>query len=66
MTATAQIARPRAPHTITLSSFRTGVPRRICGALHAEVRQLEGKSGTPTLAMVDSQTVKSAEKGAKD
>ena len=35
----------------------TGVLKRIHNALHAEVRSLEGKSETPTLAIVDSQTV---------
>ena len=43
----------------------TGVLKRIHNALHAEVRSLEGRSQTPTLAIVDSQTVKSAEKGGQ-
>ena len=44
----------------------TSVLTRIHHALHAEVRVLEGRSETPTLAIVDSQSVKSAEKGGKD
>jgi len=43
----------------------TGVLKRIHNALYAEVRSLEGRSETPTLAIVDSQTVKSAEKGGQ-
>ena len=43
----------------------TGVLKRIHNALYAEVRVLEGKAATPTLAIVDSQSVKSAEKGGR-
>jgi transposase len=43
----------------------TGVLTRIHHALYAEVRVLEGRAATPTLAVVDSQTVKSAEKGGR-
>ena len=43
----------------------TGVLKQIHHALHAEVRLLEGRAATPTLAIVDSQTVKSAEKGGQ-
>ena len=43
----------------------TGVLTRIHHARHAEVRVLEGRSETPTLAIVDSQSVKSAEKGGQ-
>ena len=43
----------------------TGVLRQIHHALYAEVRVLEGRAATPTLAIVDSQTVKSAEKGGQ-
>jgi transposase len=43
----------------------TGVLTQIHHALYAEVRVLEGKAATPTLAIVDSQTVKSAEKGGQ-
>lgn len=41
----------------------TGVLTKIHHVLHAKVRELEGKAAGPTLAIVDSQTVKSAEKG---
>lgn len=41
----------------------TGVLKQIHHALHAEVRLLEGRAAAPTLAIVDSQSVKSAEKG---
>jgi transposase len=43
----------------------TGVLTRIHHALHARVRELEGRAGTPTLAIVDSRTVKAAEKGGR-
>ena len=43
----------------------TGVLKQIHNSLYAEVRALEGKAATPTLAIVDSQTVKSAEKGGR-
>src|SRR5262249_29824427 len=43
----------------------TGVLTTIHHALYATVRELEGKDPTPTLAIVDSQTVKSAEKGGQ-
>ena len=40
-----------------------GTLTRVHHALHAEVRELEGKAATPSLSIVDSQSVKSAEKG---
>jgi transposase len=43
----------------------TGVLKQIHHALHAEVRLLEGRAAAPTLAIVDSQSVKSAEKGGQ-
>ena len=43
----------------------TGVLKQIHNALYAEVRVLEGRAATPTLAIVDSQSVKSAEKGGR-
>ena len=43
----------------------TGVLTRIHHALYTTVRELEGRAATPTLAIVDSQTVKSAEKGGR-
>jgi len=42
-----------------------GILKTIHNALYAEVRSLEGRSETPTLAIVDSQSVKSAEKGGR-
>ena len=41
----------------------TGALTRIHHALYAKLRTLEGRAETPTLAIVDSQSVKSAEKG---
>jgi len=43
----------------------TGVLKQIHHSLYAEVRVLEGRAAMPTLAIVDSQTVKSAEKGGR-
>ena len=43
----------------------TGVLTRIHHALYAKLRQLEGRAATPTLAIVDSQSVKGAEKGGR-
>ena len=43
----------------------TGILKQIHNALYAEVRVLEGRAATPTLAIVDSQSVKSAEKGGR-
>jgi transposase len=40
-----------------------GILTKIHHELFAKVRELEGRSAEPTLAIVDSQTVKSAEKG---
>ncbi len=40
-----------------------GVLTRIHHALYCEVRELAGKAATPTTTIVDSQSVKSAEKG---
>jgi hypothetical protein len=37
---------------------------QIHHALYAKARELEDKAATPTLAIVDSQSVKSADKGA--
>ena len=38
---------------------------QIHNALYAKLRVLEGRAKTPTLSIVDSQTVKSAEKGGR-
>lgn len=43
----------------------TGVLTQIHHALYAKLRVLEGRAETPTLAIVDSQSVKSAEKGGR-
>ena len=43
----------------------TGVLARIHHALYMEARELAGRNPTPTLAIVDSQSVKSAEKGGR-
>ena len=42
-----------------------GVLARIHHALYVEARKLAGRTPTPTLAIVDSQSVKSAEKGGR-
>ena len=43
----------------------TGVLTQIHHALYTKVRELEGKAASPTLGIVDSQSVKSAEKGGR-
>lgn len=40
-----------------------GTLTRIHNALYCEVRELSGKASTPTTSIVDSQSVKGAEKG---
>ena len=40
-----------------------GVLERLHFALYQQVRELEGRHASPTAAIVDSQSVKSAEKG---
>jgi len=52
-------------HDYYVELLCSGVLTRIHHALYAEVRTLEGRAATPTLAIVDSQTVKSAEKGGQ-
>lgn len=42
-----------------------GALAQIHNALYAKLRVLEGRAETPTLALVDSQSVKSAEKGGR-
>jgi transposase len=42
-----------------------GTPRRLHHALFVRVREQAGKDASPTAAIVDSQSVKSAEKGAR-
>lgn len=43
----------------------SGVLTQIHNALYARLRVLEGRAETPTLAIVDSQSVKSAENGGR-
>ena len=52
-------------HDYFVELHSTGALTRIHHALYTTVRELEGKAATPTLAIVDSQTVKSAEKGGQ-
>ncbi len=40
-----------------------GVLNRLHFALYQQIRELEGRQASPTAAIVDSQSVKSAEKG---
>jgi transposase len=42
-----------------------GVLTHIHHALYKQVRELEGRKAEPTLAIVDSQSVKAAEKGGR-
>ena len=42
---------------------RDGVLTRLHDALYTQARELAGRNAEPTLAIVDSQSVKSAEKG---
>jgi transposase len=42
-----------------------GVLERVHLALYQQVRELAGKEASPTAAIVDSQSVKSAEKGPR-
>jgi transposase len=43
----------------------SGVLTKIHHALHKQVRELEGRNAAPSLAIVDSQSVKGAEKGGR-
>jgi transposase len=43
----------------------TGVLARIHHALYVEARRLSERADTPSLAIIDSQSVKSAEKGGR-
>ncbi|CDK99599.1 Putative transposase [Magnetospirillum gryphiswaldense MSR-1 v2] len=42
-----------------------GTLARIHHALFVEVREMAGKEASPTAAIIDSQSVKSAEKGGR-
>lgn len=50
-------------HDYFLAWHCDGTLTRIHHALYCELRELEGKAATPTTSIVDSQSVKSAEKG---
>ena len=43
---------------------RDGVWDAIWDSLHMDLRETLGREASPTAAVIDSQTVKSAEKGA--
>src|SRR6476620_5204071 len=43
---------------------RDGVWEAIWAELHAALRERQGREASPTAAVIDSQTLKSAEKGA--
>ena len=42
---------------------QSGVYERIIDAFRVQVRDLEGKNAVPTAAIIDSQSVKTSEKG---
>ena len=52
-----------AVHDYLVCWDRDGVLTRVHDALYAQVRELDGRDAEPTFAIVDSQSVKSAEKG---
>jgi transposase len=52
-------------HKYFLDWHCDGTLTRVHHALHAQARTLAGKAPTPTTAIVDSQSVKSAEKGGE-
>lgn len=52
-----------AVHKYLINLQLDGVLTRIHDALYGKVREQAGKAATPTLSIVDSQSVKSAEKG---
>ena len=54
-----------AVHKYLIGLQYDGVLTRIHHALYARVREQAGKEPTPTLSIVDSQSVKSAEKGGE-
>ena len=65
----AQIPKDFPPRSTTHDYFvelhSTGALKAIHHALYAQVREQAGRAAEPTLAIVDSQTVKSAEKGGR-
>ena len=54
-----------AVHKYLIGLQHDGVLTRIHDALYGKVREEAGKAPTPTLSIVDSQSVKSAEKGGE-
>ena len=42
---------------------RDGAWQRVHGVLHAELRQAQGRQASPSAAIIDSQSVKTTEKG---
>jgi transposase len=52
-----------AVHKYLIELQHDGVLTRIHDALYGKVREEAGKAPTPTLSIIDSQSVKSAEKG---
>ena len=52
-------------HDYFVKLHADGILKKIHHVLYAEVRAQAGKAAEPTLAIVDSQTVKSAEKGGR-
>ena len=52
-----------AVHDYFICWDRDGVLTRVHDALYTHARELAGRAAEPTLAIVDSQSVKSAEKG---
>ena len=52
-----------AVHDYFICWDRDGVLTRVHDALYTQARELAGRTAEPTLAIVDSQSVKSAEKG---
>ena len=56
------------PHWVTVYSYfrdwrQSGVYERINDAFRVQVRDLVGKNAVPTAAIIDSQSIKTSEKG---